>query len=149
MPENDEGSHWRKKKDETQFLNAHNGVILCLPFQCDTRWFINLCKREPSALSNSDERLMGYIRRVNLDLMWSRERGTVANTLAAVNKGKTMSIELGLVPQVVKLGPWPLGDDQGFQMAISITLGKVEQWHESSYPTWSLKWLWDFIIGLL
>ena len=31
-----------------------------------------------------------------------------------------MSIELGLVPQVLKLGPWPLGDDQGFQTAIEI-----------------------------
>ena len=50
--------------------------------------------------------------------MWSRERGTVTNTLAAVKKGRTMSIKLGLVPQVFKLGPWPLGDDQGFQTAI-------------------------------
>ena len=79
-------------------MNARDGDMLCYPFQCDMCWFINLSKREPSALSYSDERLMGYIRRVNLDLMWSRERGTVANTLAAVNKGRTMSIELGLVP---------------------------------------------------
>ena len=44
----------------------------------------------------------------------------VANTLAAINKGKTMSIELGLVPQPVKLGPWLLGDGQGFQTAIEM-----------------------------
>ena len=71
-------------------------------------------------MSHNDERLMGYIRRVNLDLMWSRERGTVGNTLAAVNKGRTMSIELGLAPQTIKLGPWPLGDGQGFQTAIEM-----------------------------
>ena len=94
--------------------------MLCSPFQCDHCWFVNLCQREPCTMSHSDERLMAYIRRVNLDLMWSRERGTVANTLAAVNKGKTMSIELGLVPQHVKLGPWPLGDGQGFQTAIEM-----------------------------
>ena len=94
--------------------------MLCCPFQCDACWFVNLCKREPNSLSHSDERLMGYIRRVNLDLMWSRERGTVANTLAAVNKGRTMSIELGLVPQSIKLGPWPVGDGQGFQTAIEM-----------------------------
>ena len=81
---------------------------------------MNLCKREPTPLSHTNERLMGYIRRVNLDLMWSREHGTVANTLAAVTKGRTMSIELGLVPQVMKLGPWPLGDGQGFQTAIEM-----------------------------
>ena len=101
-------------------MNARHGDMLCSPFQCDYCWFINLCKREPRAVSHSDERLLGYIRRVNLDLMWSRERGTVANTLSAVNKGRTMSIELGLVPQPIKLGPWPLGDEQGFQTAIEM-----------------------------
>ena len=120
MPEKDKESRWRKKKEEAWLLNAHDGNMLCSPFQCDTCWFINLCKREPSALSYSDERLMGYNRRVNLDLMWSRERGTVANTLAAVNKGRIMSIELGMVLQIIKLGPWPLGDEQGFQTAIEM-----------------------------
>ena len=71
-------------------------------------------------MSNSDEQLLGYICCVNLDLMWSREQGTVAKTFAAVNKGRTMSIELGLVPQLMKLGPWPLGDGQGFQTAIEM-----------------------------
>ena len=83
-------------------------------------WFVNLCKCEPSSLSYSDDCLLAYTRRVNLDLMWCRERSTVANTLAAVNKGKTMSIQLGLVPQPMKLGPWPLSDNQGFQMAIKM-----------------------------
>ena len=101
-------------------MTARPGDMLCSPFQCDHCWFINLCRREPSHISYSDERLLGYIRRVNLDLMWSRERGTVANTLAAVNRGRTMSIELGLVPQPVKLGPWPLGDGQGFQTAMEM-----------------------------
>ena len=44
----------------------------------------------------------------------------VANTLAAVNKGRTMSIELGLMPQPIKLGPWPLGDGQGLQTTIEM-----------------------------
>ena len=101
-------------------MNARNGDMLCCPFQCDHCWFVNLCKREPSVTSYSNEQLMGYIRCVNLDLMWSRERGTVANTLAAINKGKTMSIQLGLVPQPVKLGSWPLDDGQGFQTAIQM-----------------------------
>ena len=73
-------------------------------------------KRQPTAMSYSDEHLMGCIRRVNLDLMWSREKGTISNTLAAINKGRTMSIELGLVPQPVKLGPWPLGDGKVFKL---------------------------------
>ena len=68
---------------------------------------MNLCKHEPVNLSRSNERLMGYNRRVDLDLTWSREHGTVANTLAAAYKGETMSIKLGLVLQAMKLGPWP------------------------------------------
>ena len=61
VPENDEGSPWKKRKDEARFLDARNGDMLCSPFQCDTCWFINLTKREPSALSHNDEHLMGYI----------------------------------------------------------------------------------------
>ena len=76
---------------------------------------------------------MGYIRRVNLDLMWSRERGTIATTLAAVNKGRTMSIELGLVPQVIKLGPWPLGDDQGFQRAVEMLRASQKKGKNDAY----------------
>ena len=98
QPENDKGSKWKKRKDESRFLTACDSDMLCCPFQCDLCWFINLCKTEPNLLSHTDKRLVGYIRRVNLDLMWSRECGTVATTLAAVTKGQTMSIKLGLVP---------------------------------------------------
>ena len=115
-------------------MTARHGDMLCAPFQCDHCWFVNLCGREPSDLSYSDERLLNYIRRVNLDLMWSRERGTVANTLAAVNKGKTMSIELGMVPQRMKLGPWPLADGQGFQTAIEMLRASQKKGkNDSSY----------------
>ena len=87
-----------------QFLDARDGDMFCLPFQCNHCWFVNLCKRELSVQSYNDKHLMGCIRHVNLDLMWSRERGNVANTLAAVNKGRIMSMKLGLVPQPLKLG---------------------------------------------
>ena len=70
----------------------------------------------------SDKRLLGYIRRVNLDIMWSRERSTVGNTLSAVKKARDLSVELGLKPQNLLLGPWPVGDDQGFQVEIEMIL---------------------------
>ena len=134
LPKNDQGSRWRKRKDEACFMHARNGDMLCSPFQCDHCWFVNLCQREPCAMSHSDECLLAYIHRVNLDLMWSRERGTVGNTLAAVNKGRTMSIKLGLVPQPLKLGPWPLGDGQGFQTAIEMLRASQKKGkNDSSY----------------
>ena len=134
LPENDNKSRWKKKKDEDRFMTARHGDILCPPFQCDHCWFVNLCCREPSELSYSDERLLGYIRLVNLDLMWRRERGTVGNMLAAVNKGRTRSIELGMVLQLMKLGLWPLGDGQGFQTAIKMLRASQKKGkHYSNY----------------
>ena len=120
LPENDEGSKWKKKTDIRRFMVARDGDMLCSPFQCDHCWFINLKKEEPVDRSYEHQRLLGYIRRVNLDLFWSRERATVANTLGSVRKGMKMSEELGLKPQNICLGPWPVDDNQGFQTAIEM-----------------------------
>ena len=63
---------------------------------------------------------MGYIRRVNLDVMWSRESSTVRNTLGGLKKAHTMSMELGLPGQPLRMGPWPVDDTVGFQTAIEM-----------------------------
>ena len=76
QPENDEGGKWEKKRDEGRFLVARNGDMMSSPFQCDCCWFVNLSKREPNGASESDHRLLGYIRRVNLDMLWSSEATT-------------------------------------------------------------------------
>jgi hypothetical protein len=68
----------------------------------------------------ADIRLLGYIRRVNLDIMWSKEPLTVGNTLRLLEKGKKMSAELGLPPVSITVGPWPVQDKCGFQVAIEI-----------------------------
>ena len=44
----------------------------------------------------------------------------MANTLRQFRKGKELSNELGLAPVHVDLGPWPLEDNQGMQVAIEI-----------------------------
>ena len=119
-PENDEGSEWLKSKEEDRFLRARNGDVLSAPFQCEYCWFVNIKHAEACPISPSDRLLLSYIRRVNLDIMWSREESTVANTLRQFNKGRKLSNELGLDPVKVKLGPWPLVDNQGMQVAIKI-----------------------------
>lgn len=127
LPENDEGSEWKKKTDNKRFLVARSGDMLCTPFQCEECWFVNLHRRNSYRASVSDKRLLGYIRRVNLDIMWSRERSTVGNTLSAVKKARDLSVELGLKPQNLLLGPWPVGDDQGFQTAIEMLRGSQRE----------------------
>ena len=107
-----------KRDDERRFVEARQGDMLGVPFQCESCWFGNLKKRDPVSNDPLDKLLLGYARRVNLDMMWSRERGTGNGWLRNIRKGKKMSEELGLNPVVLKIGAWPVCDNQGFQIAI-------------------------------
>ena len=94
--------------------------MLCASFQCDRCWFVNLNKREPRAGSLVDDLLMPYIRRVNLDILWSRETSTVYNNYLVSVKKKNVSLDLGLPVQFEPRGPWPVDDEQGFQTAVEM-----------------------------
>ena len=102
------------------------------PFQCDCCWFVNLSKREPNGASESDHRLLGYIRRVNLDMLWSSEGSTVGHSLGDLRKAARMSSVLELTPQLVSRGPWPVGDNLGFQVAIEIVRASQEKGRNST-----------------
>ena len=58
--------------------------------------------------------------------MWSYEPSTAMNTLRLLEKGKRMSKELGLPPVQIRVGPWPVIDNCGFQIAIE-TLRSSQQ----------------------
>jgi hypothetical protein len=87
-PENDEGVKWRKTKGEHRFLSARRGNMLRSPFQCDFCWFVNITKRCTNDIFEAEKRLLGYIQRVNLDMMWSYEPSTALNTNRLLEKGK-------------------------------------------------------------
>ena len=67
-----------------------------------------------------DALLMPYIRRVNLDILWSRETSTVYNNYLVSVKKKNVSLDLGLPIQFEPRGPWPVDDEQGFQTAVEM-----------------------------
>ena len=94
--------------------------MLSSPFQCDYCWFVNITKRVANDIALNDVRLFAYIRRVNLDVMWSSEPGVPKATLLNLEKGKKISEELGLPSVEVSVGPWPVADTCGFQIAIEI-----------------------------
>ena len=94
--------------------------MLCASFQCDRCWFVNLNKREPREKSIVDNQLLPYIRRVNLDILWSRETSTVYNNYLVTVKKKNLSEDLGLPAQCELRGPWPVDDGQGFQTAVEM-----------------------------
>jgi predicted Zn-ribbon and HTH transcriptional regulator len=111
---------WKKKKEETRFLNARKGDLLCAPFQCDHCWYANIQHREANDWYPSDARQLAYIRRVNLDIFWSREPSTVASTHNTITRARKCSEDLGLEPIKIHLGPWPVADTCGFQVAIEM-----------------------------
>ena len=107
------------------------GDMLCSPFQCDRCWFINLKNREPKQ-HQSDTRLMMYIRRVNLDMLRSRETSTVEKSLSQYNKVKGWANEMGIrmnMDQAIQT--WPMGDNIGFGEALIILRYSLEKGNNS------------------
>ena len=116
--ENDVSLVWKRKEDKQKFKWAPDGAFLLVPFQCDYCWFENLKGRAPHPGSACDIRLLGYIRRVNLDLCWSRSPATFASNRIAMQNLISSWKELALEPNLPALGPWPLEDNVGFQLAL-------------------------------
>ena len=75
---------------------AINRDIMCATFQCETFWFINIKWGDPHKWIISNQRLLYYIRRVNLDVLWSQEPSTVGNVLTYIVKVRRIIEWLGL-----------------------------------------------------
>ena len=110
---------WKKNKlEERNFREGISGGFLTFPFQCDTCWFRNLEGRSPVEGSLADEKLLLYIRRVNLDGIWSRGRSTISSIRRSINQLLESWKELGVSPHLPPLGPWPVTDEVGFRLAL-------------------------------
>jgi hypothetical protein len=94
--------------------------MLSSPFQCDFCWFANIHHKDANDWFADDARKLAYIRRVNLDVMWSREPATVLSTFNTLKKAKKASEDLGFEHVKIQVGPWPVSDTCGFQIAIEM-----------------------------
>jgi hypothetical protein len=101
-------------------VHARKGDMLSCPFQCEFCWFANIHKSEANRWYPDDARKLAYFRQVNLDVMWSREPSTVASTLSTLKKAKKASEDLGLDHVNISVGPWPIADTCGFQIAVEM-----------------------------
>ena len=110
---------WVKKGEDLRFLEGIDGAYLLVPFQCDVCWFRALEAREPRIGSYQDNRILAYIRRVNLDLIWSRAPGTISSTRDNIKMMIRMWKELGVKIELPALGPWPSEDRVGFRLAMA------------------------------
>jgi hypothetical protein len=121
LPENDEGQVWRKKVDEFRFEKARRGDILLSPFQCDSCWFTVLHGRTWDINRPRDQLNLALIRRVNLDMFWSKETSTVHGMYRVFEQGTLSAMHLGLRPSFLQeRRPWPMEDKVGFSEAMLI-----------------------------
>lgn len=118
-PENDVGLVWSKSGEEDRFLVGIDGAQFVVPFQCDLCWFRNLENRNPRPHCSIDNRTLDYIRRANLDIIWSRAPGTICNSRQGIKLTVQMWQELGITVKLPKLGPWKVEDNTGFRLAIA------------------------------
>ena len=70
--------------------------------------------------SSRDQCLLGYIRRVNLDLLWSREPATIRSNVTQLNKLKRIPELMRMGDFELERGPWPVKDTVGFRLAIAM-----------------------------
>jgi len=121
QPENDEGLVWKKKKDEGRFDTARPGDTLFAPFQCDACWFINLKGRLWDERRIEDRLCFSLIRRVNLDMFWSRESSTIIGMFRLYEQAQKASKVLGIHTSIhMQRKTWAIEDKIGFGDAMII-----------------------------
>jgi hypothetical protein len=112
-------------EDKTRFFRARVGDDVLCPFQCELCHFRNMQGQSPmkGTWVLNDAETIDLIRRVNLDVFWSREPTTIGHNLSKINRMLQISHELGLdKPPVPMLGPWSVEDK--FGMGADIVLLK-------------------------
>ena len=101
-------------------MTARAGDSLMCPFECDECLFWKLKKRSSVLLDPGDERLLGFIRRANLDAFWALEPRTVAGNLnETYNYGVDVGREFGLA-MFPAVGPWSPDYDHGMTAALAV-----------------------------
>lgn len=126
-PSDEEGFAIIVEKDKERFLHGRGGDHLLTTFQCDLCHYRNIKGHDP--LDNEvDEKLLLFIRRANIDSLWSRESGTVKNTARDILIIQKKADQLGLdvTKLLPRMGPLPLKDNQGMGLAVCMLLRSLD-----------------------
>ena len=88
---------WEKKhRNKENFKVGRNGDHTLVPFECDTCIFRKLKRRNPVEGKVEDELLLGCIRRINLDALWSSTTLTVKANQSNLKMILKLSASVGL-----------------------------------------------------
>ena len=109
------------EKDKSRFLFGRAGDHLVTTFQCDLCHFRNITSRSPGD-DEQDGMLLHFIRRANLDALWSRERGTIKNTMREIANIRERARLLGFDGDAMlpPMGPHPVEDVVGMGLAVCV-----------------------------
>ena len=119
----EEGNLWHDSAKRQHRLNhGVRGAHVCMPYQCERCWFINLENREPGP---GDEFFMRCLRRANLDAMAGKSHHTIAG-----HRNRTMEMvrNCGLAnktPSLEPRGPFPIADQVGMGLLVDILIKSV------------------------
>ena len=112
---------YEDEDDEQRFKVGCNGAQFMMPFQCDLCLFRSLFRRDPRDTPGDTESLE-VIRRMNLDLIWSREPSTIEKNVTYVNNLIVTCEASGFEPQLPPLGPMPFKDVFGWSVAFTMIM---------------------------
>lgn len=79
----------------------------------------------------ADNMSLAFIRRVNFDMIRSREPKTIEGYRSAYNKAVKADAYLRLEPSFSIQGPWKIEDTMGFQVALEMSV--VSRWKGQYY----------------
>ena len=118
-PFGDEVSQFRRRQvDELEFMIARKGDWIHAPFQCEECWFQILHGRVHIKDSAKDQKELYLMRRVNLDIFWSRAAGTVKGYFGRTVRLLRESAECGRISPFTAFPVWPETDEQGMGIAL-------------------------------
>ena len=105
-------------------------------FQCDICHFRNILDRDPWMTNPDDLEILEYIRRANIDAFWSRESSTVKGNLRLLIRAETNNAALKMPPLVKNMGPFPLQDSFGMQIAIAVLIRSLDKGKYENFVQW-------------
>ena len=107
--------------DEQRYKVGVDGAQFMVPFQCDLCIFRTLFKRNP-LMGPSDTEALQVIRRMNLDIIWSREPSNTSKNIWNPNNIITTCEASGFEPSLPPLGPLPFEDIYRFSVAFAMII---------------------------
>jgi hypothetical protein len=123
----DDSIHFRRRQEDKEiYMKARGGDWLEAPFQCEHCWFFNLHQREPSIRSTLDQEELYLIKRVNLDMFWSRAKSTVDGHRSRIKRLLKEAFARGRPAPFELCPPWKIEDGQGMGIALLMLTQSLE-----------------------